>query len=97
MDREHWCNLYRIDYTITYLLPKEKRFDLYRYAAAGHVTNLQKTEHIYYLNLRTHYSKLSNKRIAYINMTKEELFESLDPKIIEILKDPTYDLKPWED
>ena len=82
MDIEHWIKLYKIDYTIIYLAPKEKWDEIIK-SRTFLREELEGTHSVYE----------DDEPSLFTNMTKQAILEQLYPKAQELLKDPIYDLK----
>ena len=81
MDIEHWHKLYNIDWTAIYLAPEEKWDEICCIVVSGMG-----------IPYKFSVAELKNKSM-YPSMSRKQILEQLWPKALELLKDPSYDLK----
>ena len=89
MDKEHWLKLIRLNYSVIVLLPEDKWKEIYLDFIEEDQTEYANNE------LMKH---LRQTKKAVNNMTiKVWMEEVLTNEAKELLKDPSYDLKEWDD
>ena len=101
MDLHHWARIYIYDYRILFLLPESKWYKVYKYTEHVYPKDFNKEECIEFFKRKT-----KNKKPLY-KMSKQEIMETLiEPlflhsetaeTVFDLLANPEYDLKEYED
>ena len=96
MDLQHWQNLYGSDYTAIYLLPR-KKWNKVCTAKAGSSELLMYQQFFSASELERLEYSFGVGRQKFVNMTKKQIVDLFWPRALELLRDPSYDLKDYED